>query len=45
MYVLGLLQRKDTKVLLSDIRVYDEINILNNKMNLSETKELFKYAR
>ena len=45
MYVLNMLEKKDIKVLLSDLRVYDEVNILNNKMDLNETKELFRYAR
>ena len=40
-----MLGKKDVKVLLSDLRVYDEINLLTNQMTLAETKELFKYAR
>ena len=45
MYLLNVLGKKNAKVLFSDLRVYDEINMLNSQMSLTETKDLFKYAR
>jgi len=45
LYHLHMLGKKDIKVVFSDLKVYDEINILNSQMTLAQTKDLFKYAR
>lgn len=44
-YVLSRSASENSKVLFSDMRVYDEVNLIIDKINLAETREFFKYAR
>ena len=44
-YVLSRNANENAKVLFSDMRVYDEVNLIIDQISLTETREFFKYAR